>query len=77
MPVLIRTRESGGPWARRAAGSPYTHTRMQALAYELWLTNLMGQRLIEIVTTMSWRGGELNGEDERALNAVKSFWAIP
>ena len=34
----------------RGGVSPHTHARMQALAYELWLTNLMGQRLIEIVT---------------------------
>ena len=41
-------------WRSLGAGSggvpSYTHSRMQRLAYELWLTNLMGQRLIEVVT---------------------------
>ena len=62
----------------RSGVSPYTHARMQALAYELWLTNLMGQRLIEIVTDhVVGEGVSWHGEDERALRAVKAFWADP
>ena len=62
----------------RGGVSPWTHARMQALAYELWLTNLMGQRLIEIVTDhVVGEGVSWHGEDERALSAVKAFWGDP
>ena len=62
----------------RGGVSPHTHARMQALAHELWLTNLMGQRLIEIVTDhVVGEGISWHGEDERALRVVKAFWGDP
>ena len=62
----------------RSGVAPHTHARMQALAHELWLTNLMGQRLIEIVTDhVAGEGISWHGEDERALSVVKAFWADP
>lgn len=54
------------------------HARMQFLAHELWLTNLMGQRLIEIVTDhVVGEGVSWHSEDERALRAVRAFWGDP
>ena len=54
------------------------HARMQFLAHELWLTNLMGQRLIEIVTDhVVGEGVSWHSEDERALRAVRTFWGDP
>ena len=62
----------------RSGVTPHTHARMQALAHELWLTNLMGQRLIEIVTDhVVGEGISWYGEDERALRVVKAFWGDP
>ncbi len=61
------------------AGIPrYTHGRMQRLAYDLWLTNLMGQRLIEIVTDhVVGEGVSWESSDPRALAAVQGFWGDP
>src|SRR3989338_3612676 len=65
---------SGG----RAGVSAATHERMQRLAYELWLTNLMGQRLIEMVTDhVVGEGVAWQSEDPRALSCVQGFWADP
>ncbi len=51
---------------------------MQSLAHDLWLTNLMGQRLIEIVTDhVVGEGVSWHAEDDRALRAVKAFWGDP
>ena len=62
----------------RSGVAPHTHARMQALAHELWLTNLMGQRLIEIVTDhVVGEGVNWYGEDDRAVRVVKAFWGDP
>lgn len=56
----------------------YTHSRMQRLAYELWLTNLMGQRLIEVVTDhVVGEGVAWHSEDAAALETVRAFWSDP
>ncbi|MBT3434460.1 MAG: hypothetical protein HOC91_16025 [Nitrospinaceae bacterium] len=56
----------------------YTHSRMQRLAYELWLTNLMGQRLIEVVTDhVVGEGVAWHSEDAAALDTVRAFWSDP
>ncbi len=56
----------------------YTHSRMQRLAYELWLTNLMGQRLIEVVTDhVVGEGVAWQSEEKSALEAVRAFWRDP
>ncbi len=65
---------SGG----RSGLSHLKHDRMQRLAYELWLTNLMGQRLIEVVTDhvvgegITWRS-----DDPGAEATVRAFWRDP
>ena len=67
------------PLSGERGGIPrYTHRRMQRIAHELWLTNLMGQRLIEVVTDhvvgegVAWQSG-----DPAALESVRAFWADP
>lgn len=70
---LWRSLSGGRPGVGRA-----THERMQRLAYELWLTNLMGQRLIEIVTDhVVGEGVAWQSEDPRALSCVQGFWGDP
>ena len=69
-------------WRPLGAGagaiSRLAHARMQSLAHELWLTNLMGQRLIEIVTDhVVGEGVSWHSEDERALRTVRAFWSDP
>ena len=69
-------------WRPLGAGagaiSRRAHARMQSLAHELWLTNLMGQRLIEVVTDhVVGEGVSWHSEDERALRTVRAFWSDP
>ncbi len=62
----------------RAGITRVKHDRMQRLAYELWLTNLMGRRLIEIVTDhVVGEGITWHSNDPRAQAAVRSFWRDP
>ena len=63
---------------RRGDVPRYTQERMQGLAYDLWLTNLMGRRLIEIVTDhVVGEGISWQSPDPEALAAVRGFWEDP
>ena len=51
---------------------------MQRIAYELWLTNLMGKRLIEVVTDhVVGEGVTWQSEDPDALACIRAFWGDP
>ncbi len=79
-PLRAEVEPEGRLWRPlgEAVRAPYAHARMQTLAYELWLTNLMGQRLIEIVTDhVVGEGVGWHSADARALRAVKGFWHDP
>ncbi len=55
-----------------------THSRMQKIAHELWTMNLMGKRLIEVVTDhVIGEGVSWKSKDEDALEAVEAFWGDP
>ncbi|MEE9275694.1 MAG: hypothetical protein V3V62_10340 [bacterium] len=67
------------PLSAGKSGLPaFTHERVQRIAHDLWLTNLMGKRLIEIVTDhVVGEGVSWQSEDPLALEAVLGFWGDP
>jgi len=58
--------------------TPTTQTRMQQIAYYLWVTNPLAQRLVELVTDfVAGEGISLKAEDEQVQAALDEYWADP
>jgi len=58
--------------------TPTTQTRMQQIAYYLWVTNPLAQRLVELVTDfVAGEGISLKAEDEQVQAVLDAYWADP
>jgi len=58
--------------------TPTTQTRMQQIAYYLWVTNPLAQRLVELVTDfVAGEGISLKAEDEQVQAVLDEYWADP
>lgn len=58
--------------------SPLTHQRMRELAFYLWQTNLLANRLIELPTAyLLAEGVQLTAKDPEAQKWLSAFWRDP